>query len=192
MTATRMEEAIKHALEVAIESRCDCNFTVASIATGEFSCQTTSTEVIYRSAIKTITTHSAQHLSIFAKDWVNSGATVPYDRFRLRVCTDCPFQISSLDEPECLPGVVSRCINYCLARVGMSDRYWIMFSHEYANDNGWHHAIANGWEIFTVKSVLNARLEQSCIIRSLLLFSCHVLQKHGDWVKTSSRLSMPH
>lgn len=113
----------------AIRSRCGCGITTDSIGSGEFSCQTTSTQVIYRSTLNGIATHSAEELRTFAEDWVASGATVLQGRFRLRVRTDCPVLISSLDEPECLPGgvseieVVNKCTDVCLARIGIRDRY---------------------------------------------------------------------
>ena len=128
--AEDVEQVIQGAMVEAIRSRCGgCDFTTASIGTGEFSCQTTATQVIYRSTLVAIETHTAQELREFAEDWVNSGTTIPYRRFRFRVRTDCPFLISSLEEPECLPGGVSedvwvnKCAEVCLARIGIRDRF---------------------------------------------------------------------
>ena len=124
-----IEQAIKETMVEAIRSQCDeCNFTAASIGTGEFSCQTTASQVIYRSTLVAIETHTAKELREFAEDWVSSGPTIPYRRLRLRVRTDCPFLISSLEEPECLPGGISRdvcmnrCAEVCLAQTSITDR----------------------------------------------------------------------
>jgi len=98
--------AVRTALTAAIRERCNCNFQSTSIDSGEFSCQTTTTHV-YRSLINgTSEMHTAPKLLDFINNWLKNEGTFRILHFRLRVVPDCPLQIQSFHQPECMNGGV--------------------------------------------------------------------------------------
>lgn len=90
-------------IESAIQDRCDCNFYLSAIQSGEFSCQTTDREVVYRAIIKgTSDLHTAEELLDFMDDWRKNNQTILHNNlFRYRMSQDCPLRIASFDEIEC-------------------------------------------------------------------------------------------
>jgi len=99
------DRAVRTALTAAIRERCNCDFQSSSIDSGEFSCQTTSTHIVYRSLINgTTELHTAPELLNFINNWLKNEGTFRILRFRLRVFPDCPLQIQSFHQPECMNG----------------------------------------------------------------------------------------
>jgi len=99
------DHEVRTALTAAIRERCNCDFRSTSIDSGEFSCQTTSTHVVYRSLINgTSEIHTAPELLNFIDDWLKNEGTFRILRFRLRVVPDCPLQIQSFHQIECMSG----------------------------------------------------------------------------------------
>ena len=101
------DRAVRTALTAAIRERCNCDFQSTSIDSGEFSCQTTTTHVVYRSLINGTSEmhmHTAPELLSFIDDWLKNEGTFRIFRFRLRVVPDCPLQIQSFHQPECMNG----------------------------------------------------------------------------------------
>ncbi len=117
-----MSAYIKNGLAAAIRERCNCGFSSSSIDTGEFSCQTTITEVVYRSRIiGTSNTFTASELLAFVEDWIaTEGTFTVNDILRLRTSTECPLRIQSFHDPECatnatMPSVsAGGCFEKCL------------------------------------------------------------------------------
>ena len=90
------DRAVRTALTAAIRERCNCDFQSSSIDSVEFSCQTTTTHVVYRSLINgTTELHTAPELLTFIDDWLENEGTFRILSFRLRVVPDCPLQIQS-------------------------------------------------------------------------------------------------
>ena len=118
-----MLEYIKNALTAAIQERCNCEISYNAIGTGEFSCQTTINEVVYRSKIRgTSNTFTATELLAFVEDWIaTEGTFVVFDTLRLRTSTECPLHIQSFHEPECATNATmpstsaGSCFHNCLA-----------------------------------------------------------------------------
>ena len=103
--AEDLEESVKKNLEQAVRQRCNCSFESSSIYSGEFSCQTTSTDVIYRAIINgTSDLHNATELLGHIENWRHKQGTLLYHKFRLRLSQHCPLQIESFDEVECKNG----------------------------------------------------------------------------------------
>ena len=103
------DRAVRTALTAAIRERCNCDFQSTSIDSGEFSCQTTTTHVVYRSLINgTTELHTAPELLTFIDDWLENEGTFRILSFRLRVVPDCPLQIQSFHQPECMNGESAR------------------------------------------------------------------------------------
>jgi len=97
------DRAVRTALTAAIRERCNCDFQSTSIDSGEFSCQTTTTHVVYRSLINgTSELHTAPELLNFIDDWLRNEGTFHIFRFCLRVVPDCPLHIQSFLQPECM------------------------------------------------------------------------------------------
>ena len=100
--AEDLEQSIKQNIELVMHKRCGCNFDSSAIYSGEFSCQTTSTEVVYRAVINgTSELHRATKLTSFIDDWKRSDGTLLYNKFRLRLAQACPLRLGSFSEPEC-------------------------------------------------------------------------------------------
>ena len=102
--AEDLEESVKESIEQAVRQRCNnCNFQSSSIHSGEFSCQTTTTEVIYRALINgTSDLLTAAELLGYIENWRHNKGTLLYHKFRLRLSQHCPLQIESFDEVECV------------------------------------------------------------------------------------------
>ncbi len=97
-----MERFVKAALTSGIRDQCNCTFSVDAISDGEFSCQTTVTEVVYRSKINgTSDTFTAPELMAFVEDWIANEGTFTVDVFRLRIDAACPLRVQSFHQPEC-------------------------------------------------------------------------------------------
>ena len=76
-----------------------------AIYSGEFSCQTTTTEVIYRAIINgSSESRTATELVNFMENWLQSEGTLLYNKFRLRLAQNCSLRIESFSEPECEDG----------------------------------------------------------------------------------------
>ena len=100
--AEDVEQSIKQNIEMAIHKRCGCEFDSSAIHFGEFSCQTTSTEVVYRAVINgTSELLRATELTSFIDDWKRSDGTLLYNKFRLRLAQACPLELQSFSELEC-------------------------------------------------------------------------------------------
>ena len=100
--ALHMEQAVKAALTSGIRSRSNCNFSVDAIDDGEFSCQTSIMEVVYRNKINgTSDTFTALELLGFIENWIMNEGTFKVDMFRLRTNTSCPIHVQSFHHPEC-------------------------------------------------------------------------------------------
>ena len=100
--AIDLENSIKKDIELVVRKRCDCNFHSSAIYSGEFSCQTTSTEVIYRAIINgSSELLRASELTAFMEDWMINEGTLLYNKFRLRLAQTCSLLIQSYNEPEC-------------------------------------------------------------------------------------------
>ena len=101
-TAQALQRSIKTEIEEAIQHRCDCDFYSSAIYSGEFSCQTTISDVIYRAIINgTSDLHTAAELLDYIENWRKYDQTLLHNLFRLRLSQDCPMQISSFNEVEC-------------------------------------------------------------------------------------------
>ena len=98
-----MENAVKGALTAAIRERCSCDFQSTFIENGEFSCQTTTTHIVYRTMINgTSDLRTAPQLLNIIEDWIKNEGTFLLDRFRVRVVPNCFLQIQSFHQPECM------------------------------------------------------------------------------------------
>ena len=101
--AVDLEESIKESIEQAIRQYCSCDFQSSAIYSGEFSCQTTTTDVIYRAIINgTSDLRTATELLDNIENWRRNRGTLLYNKFRLRLSQHCPLQIESFDEVECI------------------------------------------------------------------------------------------
>ena len=98
--ANWIDRAVKKALTAAIRERCGCDFQSSSIKSGEFSCQSTTTHVVYRTTINS-DTHTAPQILNFIEDWIKNEGAFLVGYFRLRVVPECPLQIQSFYQPEC-------------------------------------------------------------------------------------------
>ena len=77
--------------------------SVYPISSGEFSCQTTRSSVIYRSEISgTTDLLTAPQLVDLIREWINEDGTILVNAFRLHVRRGCPLQIKSLSDRECV------------------------------------------------------------------------------------------
>jgi hypothetical protein len=113
--AEDLEESVKKNLEQAIRQRCSCDFQSSSIYSGEYSCQTTTSDVIFRAIINgTSDLRTATELLDDIENWRRNQGTLLYRKFRLRLSQHCPLQIESFDEVECMK-------NGTLARGGAHD-----------------------------------------------------------------------
>ena len=103
-TAQNLQGSIRNEIEKAIQHRCGCHFySWNQIYSGEFSCQTTTSDVVYRAIIKgTSDLHTAAELLDYIAHWRKNNQTLLHNIFRLRLSQDCPLQISSFDEVECI------------------------------------------------------------------------------------------
>ena len=82
--------------------RCGCDFHSSAIYSGEFSCQTTNTEVIYRAIINgTSDLRTAAELISYIDNWLRSEGTLLYNKFRLRLAQSCSLRFESFSELEC-------------------------------------------------------------------------------------------
>ena len=106
--AYQLEDDIKESIEIAIREKCDCDFEQSAIYSGEFSCQTTTTNVIYRAIINgTSDILTAAELLDLIENWRTTGGTLLYNsKYRLRLAQKeaCPLQIESFHDPECSSG----------------------------------------------------------------------------------------
>ena len=94
--------AIRKSLTDTINRKCECNFDINAIYTGEFSCQTTKYDAIYRTVINgTSDSLTAPELVNHIREWKGEDGTFPVDLLRLRVETSCPLVIESFSEKEC-------------------------------------------------------------------------------------------
>ena len=66
---------------------------------------------------------TAPQLLNFIKNWIKNEGTFLAGRFRLRVVPDCPLQIQSFHQPECMNGegtskqnlnAIGRCLDQCV------------------------------------------------------------------------------
>ena len=72
------------------------------ISTGEFSCQTTKLDAIYRTVIKdTGNSLKVSELVDKIQEWKEEDGTFLVDLMRLRIKPSCPLHIKSLSEEEC-------------------------------------------------------------------------------------------
>ena len=100
--AEDLEESIKDNIEQAIARRCDCNFESSAIYSGEFSCQTTTNEVVYRAIVNgSSELLTANELVSHIEEWKTSEGTLLYNKFRLRLAQACSLRVESFNEPEC-------------------------------------------------------------------------------------------
>ena len=100
--AEDLEESVKENIEQAVRQRCSCNFQSSAVYSGEFSCQTTTTDVIYRAIINgTSDLLTAAELLGYVEDWQQNEGTLLYHKFRLRLSQHCPLQIKSFNDVEC-------------------------------------------------------------------------------------------
>ena len=100
--AVDLENSIKKDIEQALRKRCDCDFGSSAIYSGEFSCQTTTTEVIYRAIINgSSELRTALELVVYIEDWLQSEGTLLYNKFRLQLAQNCTLRIKSFSEREC-------------------------------------------------------------------------------------------
>ena len=101
--AEDLEESVKENIEREVRQRCSCNFQSSAIYSGEFSCQTTTTEVIYRAIVNgTSDLRTATELLGYIDNWQHNDGTLLYHKFRLRLSQHCPLQIESFSEIECI------------------------------------------------------------------------------------------
>ena len=120
-----IDSEVREALAAAVRERCSCDFQATSIEKGEFSCQTITTHVVYRSLINgTSDVHTASELLDFTEDWIKNEGTLHVGNFRLRLVPDCPLQIRSFHQPECMNGestskqnstMIGQCFDQCVA-----------------------------------------------------------------------------
>lgn len=69
---------------------------------GDFSCETTKNDVIYRTVINgTSNTLLAPRLIDAIQQWIEDDGTFLVDLMRMRVRKKCPLRINSLSEKEC-------------------------------------------------------------------------------------------
>ena len=100
--ALDLEESIKKDIEQAVRKRCSCDFNSSEIYSGEFSCQTTTTEVVYRAIINgSSELLRATELVTFMESWLRDEGTLLYNKFRLRLVQSCSLHIESFNEAEC-------------------------------------------------------------------------------------------
>ena len=100
--AVDLEDSIRKDIEQALRKRCSCNFISSAIYSGEFSCQTTTTEVIYRAIINgSSESRIATELVNFIENWLQSEGTLLYNKLRLRLAQNCSLRIESFSELEC-------------------------------------------------------------------------------------------
>ena len=100
--AVDLEDSINKDIEQALRKRCNCDFSSSDIYSGEFSCRTTSTEVIYRAIINSSSeSHTATELVNFMENWLLSDGTLLYNKFRLQLAQNCSLCIKSFSEAEC-------------------------------------------------------------------------------------------
>ena len=79
-----------------------------SISIGDFSCETTKNDVIYRTVINgTSNTLLAPRLINAIQQWIANDGTFLVDLMRMRVRKNCPLRIDSLSEKECTDGTNS-------------------------------------------------------------------------------------
>ena len=101
-TAHHLQRSIKAAIEEAVQSRCDCDFYSSAITSGEFSCQTTTSDVVYRAVINGRSDLiTANETLDYIDDWRRNEQTILHNLFRLRLSQDCPLRIDSFNEVEC-------------------------------------------------------------------------------------------
>ena len=97
-----LERYIKSNIEQAIQGRCDCDFESSAIYSGEFSCQTTTTEVVYRAMLNgSSELITAAELISYIDEWKTNEGTLLYNKFRLRLAQACPLCVESFNEVEC-------------------------------------------------------------------------------------------
>ena len=97
-----LEQYIKSNIEQAIKRRCNCDFESSAIYPGEFSCQTTTTEVVYRAKLNgSSELITAAQLVSYIDEWKTSEGTLLYNKFRLRLAQACPLRVESFNEREC-------------------------------------------------------------------------------------------
>ena len=85
-----------------MRKRCNCDFSSSAIYSGEFSCQTTSTEVIYRAIINgSSESRTATELVNLMENWLQGEGTLLYNKFRLRLAQNCSLRVESFSEAEC-------------------------------------------------------------------------------------------
>ena len=100
--AVGLEDSIKKDIEKALRNRCNCDFSSSAIYSGEFSCQTTTTEVVYRAIINgSSESRKATELINFMENWLQSEGTLLYNKIRLRLAQNCSLRIESFSEEEC-------------------------------------------------------------------------------------------
>ena len=100
--AVGLEDSIRKDIEQALRKRCNCDFSSSAIYSGEFSCQTTTTEVIYRAIISgSSESRTATELVNFIENWLQSEGTLLYNKFRLWLAQNCSLCIESFSEMEC-------------------------------------------------------------------------------------------
>ena len=100
--AVGLEYSIKKDIEKALRNRCNCDFSSSAIYSGEFSCQTTTTEVVYRAIINgSSESRKATELVDLIKNWLQSEGTLLDNKIRLRLAQNCSPRIKSFSEEEC-------------------------------------------------------------------------------------------
>ena len=100
--ALDLEESIKKDIESAVQHRCGCDFNSSAIYSGEFSCQTTTTEVIYRAIINgTSDLHTAAEVFSYIENWLKIEGTLLYNKIRLRLAKNCSLYVETFSEVEC-------------------------------------------------------------------------------------------
>ena len=100
--ALSIANSIRQTLADNSNRKCGCNFQVNKISTGDFSCQTTRSDAVYRTVLNGTSDSVEASAAVGAiSDWVDKNGTFVSDLRRLHVRSDCPLRITSLSESEC-------------------------------------------------------------------------------------------
>ena len=87
----------------AVTRRCKCQFLVSNLLEDSFSCEESTNFLTYRSTLCGTYNFNCTKITNLIQDWVSSGPRIKigYDREYVRIDSNCPVAISSLDEPDC-------------------------------------------------------------------------------------------
>ena len=124
--ALTIANSIRKTLADNINKKCGCNFQVDAISTGDFSCQSTGSDVVYRTVLNgTSDTVEASAAVKAISEWIDEDGTFVSDLRRLHVRSDCPLHITSLAENECGineggntgSGTMEGCLEKCMQSI---------------------------------------------------------------------------